>query len=60
MQNKFNLNDTVKISKYIEEYKVVGIDLDTYNKPKKIWYKLYRVSDGYVCVVAENAIELVS
>lgn len=59
MKNKFNLNDVVRI-KYSEEYKIVGMRLNTYNKPKKIWYDIYRLSDGYVCTVAENVLEFIS
>lgn len=61
MKNKFNLNDRVKLNKYndTDEYKIVGLNLDTYNKSKKIWYRLYRLSDGYTCVVAESIIEKV-
>jgi hypothetical protein len=57
LKNKYQLNDIVKINTFAEEYKIVGMDLDTYNKPQKIWYKLYRLSDGYVCVVAENLMQ---
>lgn len=57
MVNKFDLGDIVTILKYPEEYKIVGMHYDTYNKSKKIWYQLYRMSDGHISVVAENAIK---
>lgn len=54
MKNKFNLNDIVSILKHNDKYKIVRIELDTYNKSKSIWYHIYRISDGYVCVVKEG------
>ena len=54
MINKYNLNDIVKIEKGNEVYKIVGMHLNTYNNPKKVWYSLYRLSDGYICNIAEN------
>lgn len=43
MKNRFNLNDIVKIFNYDDDYKIIGMKMDTRNKPKKIWYELYRL-----------------
>ena len=58
IKNQFNINDVVKLKRFDEEYKIVGINLDTLScKSKIIWYKLYRLSDGYVCIIKDNQIE---
>ena len=55
--NKFNINEIISIGTD-EEYRVVGMSLDTLsNKCKVIWYKLYRLSDGYVCKINSKFIE---
>jgi len=58
IKNQFNINDVVKLKRYDEEYRVVGIKLDTLSdKCKVIWYDLYRIYDGYVCIMKDNQIE---
>ena len=61
IKNIFNINDMVYIKNYDNEYRVVEISLDTLSdKCNIIWYKLYRLSDGYTCEVKENILEIVN
>jgi len=61
VKNQFNINDIVRIKNFTEHYRIVRINLDTLSdKCKTIWYQLYRLSDGYVCIKKENGIEIVS
>lgn len=57
VKNQFNINDIVSIKNFTEQYRIVGINLDTLSdKCKVIWYQLYRLSDGYICTTKEKAI----
>ena len=57
---KINLILMIKLKRYDKEYRVVGINLDTLScKSKIIWYKLCRISDGYVCIMKDNQIEII-